>query len=124
MKIVIDMNLSPAWVAVLEQDGHHPIHWSSIGSPSAKDSEIMRWALEEGYIVFTHDLDFGHILAATAADSPSVLQIRTQDPTPEHCSSIVLTALTRQSSALKSGALVSLDMKRERMRLLPLARDE
>lgn len=32
-----------------------------------------------GYVVFTHDLDFGDILAATNADDPSVIQVRTQN---------------------------------------------
>jgi predicted nuclease of predicted toxin-antitoxin system len=29
----------------------------------------MNWALTNGYIVFTHDLDFGAILAATQANA-------------------------------------------------------
>lgn len=44
---------------------------------SATDEEIMRWARENGYVVFTHDLNFGVILAATRAQSPSVIQVRT-----------------------------------------------
>ncbi|HEX5082626.1 MAG TPA: hypothetical protein VFY40_11310 [Blastocatellia bacterium] len=27
------------------------VHWSAIGDPRAKDSEIMNWALTNGYIV-------------------------------------------------------------------------
>jgi len=34
--------------------------------------------------VFTHDLDFGDILAATGAEAPSVIQVRTEDTTPFH----------------------------------------
>lgn len=29
MKILIDMNLSPAWVSRLNQAGHDAIHWSA-----------------------------------------------------------------------------------------------
>jgi len=32
-----------------------------------------------GYVVFTHDLDFSAILAATHDDKPSVVQIRAED---------------------------------------------
>jgi predicted nuclease of predicted toxin-antitoxin system len=78
MKIVIDMNLTPLWVDVLTKHGWQAVHWSSIGAPRAKDSEIMNWALTNGHIVFTHDLDFGAILAATQANAPSVIQVRTQ----------------------------------------------
>ncbi|NDC55149.1 MAG: hypothetical protein EBZ74_13005, partial [Planctomycetia bacterium] len=82
MKLVIDMNLPPSWVQVLEAGGHDAVHWSSVGLPKASDRDILRWARHNGYVVFTHDLDFGAILAATGADSPSVIQIRSQDVTP------------------------------------------
>jgi predicted nuclease of predicted toxin-antitoxin system len=35
MKILIDMNLSPAWESVLKEAGHTAIHWSTIGAPNA-----------------------------------------------------------------------------------------
>jgi predicted nuclease of predicted toxin-antitoxin system len=65
MKILVDMNLSPAWLATFEENGIEALHWSEIGSPKAKDREILNWARENGFFVFTHDLDFGHLLALT-----------------------------------------------------------
>ncbi len=59
MKLLIDMNLSPAWVEVFEQQGWQAFHWSTVGDPRATDKFIMGWARENGYVVFTHDLDFG-----------------------------------------------------------------
>lgn len=122
MKLVIDMNLSPGWVPVLMQAGHTATHWSSVGSPRAKDREILTWARQRKEVVFTHDLDFGAILAATDADAPSVIQVRTQDPTPESCGNIVLDTLRRHAQALADGALISVDENRARVRLLPLKR--
>lgn len=84
MKILIDMNLSPAWVSVLEEAGHTASHWSTIGSLNAPDREVLLWAKANGYLLFTHDLDFGAILAATEAEGPSVIQIRAQDISPDH----------------------------------------
>jgi hypothetical protein len=69
MKILIDMNLSPAWVSVLEEAGHTASHWSTIGSLNAPDREVLLWAKANGYLLFTHDLDFGAILAATEAEA-------------------------------------------------------
>jgi predicted nuclease of predicted toxin-antitoxin system len=37
MKIVIDMNLSPQWIAVLGSAGHECVHWSEVGSADALD---------------------------------------------------------------------------------------
>ena len=42
----------------------------------------MAWARENRYTVFTNDLDYGALLFATAASSPSVIQIRTEDIRP------------------------------------------
>lgn len=42
----------------------------------------MNWAREREHVVFTHDLDFSAMLAATEAKGPSVLQVRSQDVLP------------------------------------------
>jgi predicted nuclease of predicted toxin-antitoxin system len=73
LPILIDMNLSPEWVAELAWHGWTAVHWSTIGDPRADDSIIMAWALANRHVVFTHDLDFGTILALTHANGPSVL---------------------------------------------------
>ena len=44
MKILIDVNLSPAWVSVLVEAGHTAFHWSTIGSLNPSDSEVLLWA--------------------------------------------------------------------------------
>jgi predicted nuclease of predicted toxin-antitoxin system len=124
MKILIDMNLSPAWGAVLASGGHDAIHWSSVGSSAAADTEIMSWATARGYAVFTHDLDFGTILAATGARAPSVIQIRSQDPTPNLCADLILGVLRQYAAELANGALVSVDEERARVRVLPMRRKE
>ena len=61
MKFLIDMNLSPRWVEAFTAAGLNATHWIAIGDPCATDRSIMEWARSNGYIVFTHDLDFwGH----------------------------------------------------------------
>ena len=120
MKIVVDMNLSPAWISVLEEAGYAAIHWSTIGSPSASDHEILAWAKTNSCVLFTHDLDFGAILAATGAEAPSVIQIRTQDITPAHAKDLILGALKGFGENLIEGALISVDEANSRVRLLPL----
>ena len=121
MKIVIDMNLSPQWVEVLMSEGHDCVHWSEIGPPNAPDREILLWARSNGYVVFTHDLDFGAILAATKADSPSVLQLRTQNISPKSIGESVVSAFKQFEELLNQGALVSIDQKRARARILPFS---
>jgi predicted nuclease of predicted toxin-antitoxin system len=41
LSIVIDMNLSPDWVALLQAHGWSAVHWSTVGDPRATDRAIM-----------------------------------------------------------------------------------
>ena len=59
MRILIGMNLSPLWVRFFAEAGFESLHWSSIGEPSAPDTQVMDYARANKMIVFTHDLDFG-----------------------------------------------------------------
>lgn len=72
MKFLLDMNLTPDWVSIIRSGGYEAVHWSLVGNPRANDKELMAWARTHGYIVFTHDLDFGTLLATTEAEGPSV----------------------------------------------------
>jgi predicted nuclease of predicted toxin-antitoxin system len=79
VKILVDMNLSPHWVSFLVRAGFESFHWSTIGDARASDAELMAWARAHGHVVFTHDMDFGALLAATRARGPSVLQARVKN---------------------------------------------
>ena len=114
------MNLSPAWVEALSAMSFEATHWSSVGSPRASDRELLDYARAGGYVVFTNDLDFGAILAASAASSPSVIQVRATDLTPARVGDIVETALSQYEEWLDEGALITIEAARFRVRVLPL----
>ena len=120
MKLLIDMNLSPLLTDILSKEGYESVHWFSVGDPRAADSEIMDYARANSYIVLTHDLDFGDILAATQARFPSVIQIRTQNVSPDYISNILINALQRFNTQLEKGALISIDEASSRVRILPI----
>ncbi len=113
------MNLSPDWVEVLQRRGIQAVHWSTVGDPRAPDNVLMDWAGKHTYIVFTHDLDFGALLAATRAQGPSVIQVRTQDVTPTRLESMLVATLEAHAGVLADGALLTIDENRARIRLLP-----
>lgn len=120
MKLLVDMNLSPAWCGELKRHGVEAAHWSHIGDPRASDLAIMTWAREHDYVVLTHDLDFTTLLATTSAAGPSVVQLRAQDITPAHLALLVARALRAHTEELNQGALVTIDEVSARIRVLPL----
>ena len=122
MKILIDMNLSPRWIDLFTNAGLQALHWSMVGPLNASDKEIVAWAIANNFVVMTHDLDFSTILASTKGSKPSVLQIRGDDVSPNVIGKKVLLAIFQMESELEAGALLSIDAKRTRMRILPLIR--
>lgn len=120
MKILIDMNLSPAWVEVLTSAGHAAAHWSALGRPDATDTEIMTFAAGEDYVVLTHDLDFSAILAATRGRKPSVVQIRADNLSPAAIGHAIVAALQQMAPDLAAGALITVEPHRTRVSVLPL----
>ncbi len=120
MTFLIDMNLSPLWVSFLASNRIVAVHWSTVGEPRAADSEILDFAAARGWIVLTHDLDFGVLLAASGTNTPSVVQVRCQDVLPSAIGDVVVRAIGAAGPHLETGALVTVDALRHRIRLLPI----
>jgi len=118
--ILIDMNLTPDWVDVLQAGGWPAVHWSSIGPATASDREIMDQARAAGRIVMTQDLDFTVLLALTHAVGPSVVQIRARNSRPRRIQTDVIAAINQHATELEQGAIVVIDEFQTRVRVLPL----
>jgi predicted nuclease of predicted toxin-antitoxin system len=80
----------------------------------------MAYASANDYIVLTHDLDFGAILAATHGEKPSVVQIRADDVSPDEIGKRIIVALMQMETELEKGALLTVDPNHTRMSVLPL----
>ena len=122
IKLLVDISLPPTWVDVFIRHGWSATHWSAVGDPRSIDRALMAWARENGFVVFTHDLDFGTLLALTGAKGPSVLQVRAHDVLPEHLEQIVVATIRTYESQLRDGAIVTVDELRGKVRVLPIIR--
>jgi predicted nuclease of predicted toxin-antitoxin system len=120
MRLLVDVCLSPEWVDFFRSHGIDSIHWTEIGACDAEDSALFCYAQENGMVIFTHDLDFGTILAHTRSCTPSVVQARVQDPIPGQIGSLVLQLLKQFESQLNQGAIVTLATDRLKVRILPI----
>jgi predicted nuclease of predicted toxin-antitoxin system len=118
--LLLDMNLSPDWVEVFERAGFEAKHWSQVGEGSAPDLEILDWARKNGFVVFTHDLDFSRLLALTGRDGPSIIQLRKHGILPVDAAADMIAALLQHQLELEEGAIVVLVAETARVRLLPI----
>jgi predicted nuclease of predicted toxin-antitoxin system len=98
------------------------VHWTTVGNPRASDFEVMAWARSNGHIVFTHDLVLGVLLAMTRSAGPSVIQIRMQDVMPRMAATAILQVLRDHEEALNARAIISIDERASRVRILPIKR--
>ncbi len=124
MKLLVDMNLSPKWIGVFRNSGWEAVHWSAVGQAVARDAEIMEYAAANDYVVVTHDLDFSAILAVTHGKKPSVVQIRSEDVSAEILGKQTVAALRHMQAELEAGALLTIEVDRTRLRILPLRIEE
>ena len=124
MKIIVDVNLAVRWANLLSERGIEAVHWTSIGAGSTQDSEIMSYARQNGFAVFTNDLDFSAILVSTRASGPSVIQIRADDTRPEANLERVVNVFVKYSSAIEKGTVITIDQNKTRVHILPFALHE
>lgn len=120
MKVLIDMNLSPTWVDFFKENNIDSIHWSSVGKAYENDHIIFDYASKNNYLIFTNDLDFGAILAATNAKSPSVFQLKSQELMPNFIGDLVIYSLRKFQKELFEGVLITFDVSKVRIRILPI----
>ena len=120
MKILIDMNMSPKFVPVFNNKGFDAVHWIEIGAPNAKDSEIMEYASKNNYVILTCDLDFNIILSLSRNQKPSIVQLRMQIINIDQDGERIVSVISRNLNRLREGAILSIDLNKARIRLLPL----
>jgi len=68
LKVVVDMNLSPDWVTLLESHRWTAVHWSRVGDPRASDTAIMEWAATHEIVVYALDLDLAQCWHKSLSD--------------------------------------------------------
>ena len=120
MKILVDMSLSPLWVEFLGEVGFEAAHWAAVGRAEACDAEVLEFAAERGWVVFTHDLGFDALLAAKKAERPGVIQVRTLDILPSAISEMVVDTIRRSEAPVEAGALVLIEAASHTMRMLEM----
>jgi predicted nuclease of predicted toxin-antitoxin system len=122
MKLLLDQGLPRTAAALLCEVGIDAVHVADIGMAAALDEQIVARAHAEGRVVVTLDADFHAILALTRATGPSVIRIRVEGLRGEDLARRIRVVLGACSGDLATGAVVSADMTRIRLRRLPIAR--
>jgi predicted nuclease of predicted toxin-antitoxin system len=121
---VVDMVDNALSSRVAEQPcgaGHDAVHVRQYGLQSADDETIFDRAADEPRIVVSADTDFGTLLAARRARSPSVILFRRgTQRRPDEQVPLLLSNLSALADALADGSVAVIEPERIRIRSLPL----
>ncbi len=120
MWFAADMGVSLRVVEWLRSSGHDAIHLRDEGLQRLANGEIFRKALREDRIVLTFDLDFGEIVAASAAGTVSVVLFRLRNTRADFVIARIKSVLEQSAVDLAQGAVVLVEDGRHRVRRLPI----
>ena len=98
--------------------------WVTSATASADDAEIIEFGRGNGLVIVTLDADFHALLALSGAAAPSVIRIRMEGLRSESLTSLLQTIVQLWGKELESGAMVTAQEERLRIRRLPLYQSE
>jgi len=124
MKFLLDMGLARSTADFLRRQEYDAVHLREQGLQRMDDHDIVSKAHAEGRVILTHDLDFGRIIALSQSRLPSVVTFRLSDMRPQQVNRYLAEALDHFAAELESGALVSVNERAIRVRLLPIDDDD
>ncbi|MBH0203310.1 MAG: DUF5615 family PIN-like protein [Nitrospira sp.] len=103
--------------------GHDIRHFSEEGLERLSDPLILKKAEQEERLIMTCDLDFADLLALSARSLLSAILVRLQDQTPGSVIPRLVQVLNECREALTSGAIVTIEEARYRLRRKPGLQD-
>lgn len=122
MRFLIDNAVSPSVSRGLTDAGHDSVHVRDLGLQQAPDPVLFDLAANQGRILVSADTDFGTLLARRKSAKPSVVLFRHgAERQPSRQLMLLLANLPPLADTLESGAIVTIEPSRVRVRSLPLS---
>ncbi len=122
MRLLLDQGLPRSTVEHLHKLGIEATHVGELGLATASDERILKFAVQERFVVATLDGDFHALLAMSKALAPSVVRIRIEGLRAESLANLLKSVLEICADDLERGAMVSVTEGAVRMRRLPMVR--
>jgi len=120
LRFLADIHISPRTVKALQSEGHDIVHITGFLPATETDRRIVEFAAEEGHVIVTQNLDFSALVVKRGKSKPSVLSFRVSNAKPDHITEVLKSVLVTVSKELEKGAIISVDDRGVRIRLLPI----
>ena len=121
MRFLADKNISYRLCVLLDNAGHQAAHVDQFSLGAAEDAAIMDFARSGEWVIVSSDTDFGTLLAAQRATTPSVILTREVSTLrADDLARLLIVNLPAFDEVLKTGAVVAIGPRGIRVRRLPL----
>ncbi len=120
LRFLADMNLSPATVADLREQGWDILRVSQVLPMDAEDFEILEFARQQNRVIVTQDLDFSELVALRGYARPSLITLRLFVSDPETITRTLRAVMPQIEEALMEGCAVTINHLTVRVRRLPI----
>jgi len=124
VKFLLNVNTPRVLGRRLLAEGHACRHAADVGLGRAPDEAIVREARANGEVILTNDLDYGHLLAFSGLETPSVVIFRLRHTHPSVLHRRLVESWAEIEHALERGAIVSIEDAVLRIRPLPIVRGD
>ena len=116
------MGVSVEVVRWLRSEGHDAIHLREQSLQRLADPQVFTKSIEEDWVLLTFDLDFGEIAALSKGKPGKVIVFRLRNTRAANVIARLSSVISDCRAELDSGAVVSVEDARYRVRLLPIGR--
>lgn len=121
IRILLDQGLPRSTASHLQDEKWDILHVGDIGLSKAQDTELIKYARENGRIIITLDSDFHAFIAVANAESPSVIRIRIEGLKGPEMALLIRQIWPKIEFSLNQGAMVTVTEKSIRIHKLPLS---
>lgn len=122
MKFLLNENIPPSLSPLLQKISWDASHSDQLGLNGKSDIYIVEFAIQNEFVIITHDLDYSRIVSLSGKAKPSVLSFRLDSVSVGLLFRLISLNRIQLEHYLKLGALVSIDEKGFRFRALPVVR--
>ena len=122
MNFLLNENIPPSLVGLLRDIGWYAKHSWLLGLEGKPDHFVVEFAIENKFVIVTHDLDYGRIVSLSGKKYPSVITFRLEKISANILFNLIRDHRIQLEHYLQLGALLTVDLDKIRFRLLPIAK--
>lgn len=120
MQFLVDENMALSYAKTLRSLGYVAVHVAEVDLTSTEDTDIVAYAIVNGYSIITFDLDFTRIVALSQKSFPSIITFRLGEINVFEFEEYMNLYIPDLINKIIEGSLITIDSQGVRVKKLPV----